>query len=538
VIGDLYLQVLPGIDFTPLRSLRDVEGTLAVLGGNGTGVVPGAQLLEALRGLEEAGGLQLSYLRLDSFEPLSGLRRLGAATSQLPARPETLDKVTAPEDRDYLSYYGLSLSNCAGLTSLAGLDSLEELDALGLSNNPDLVSLEGLTRVPELAELQLMGGVVDLRGSAPRVRKLTVYSSPWTDLSPLGDARALEYLELRSNPALVSLTGARLPEHLDGLGLANNPVLANLDGLEALRDIDGLSIWTADPLGEPAESLLASFEGLRGLERVGELHVSSQTRLRTLTGLDALKDVERLELTGNVALENLEALSSLERVGGFFLGLAPRLTTLSGLGSARIGMLQLLDVGIVDLSGLEQVSVETELGIWRAPQLVSLRGLPQLGPDALLSLTDVPALSDAQPLEAVTALGALNLENTSISRLAAPGLQALRSFIAWGNPELVELSLGALRTLDELRLLANASLLRVDLRQLESLHELEITNNTQLYESSLDALLELGAAPAEIDRNSRIPARLDPCPWTGDGLCDETSRLCAAGSDTADCGAP
>ncbi|HWO08935.1 MAG TPA: hypothetical protein VNN80_05625 [Polyangiaceae bacterium] len=533
VVGDLLLHVSPGLDYTPLRSLRDVEGTLLVRGE----VLPAPQPLEGLRGLEEAGGLELANLQLDSLEPLSALRRLGASTSHLPARPETVEKDTPITERDYVSFYGLSIGACAGLTSLAGLEALEVLDALYLSSNPDHVSITGLSPGLELPELQLSGGGVELRG-APPVRKLSISRSAWTDLSPLGDARALESLALVDNPVLTTLAGAQLPERLESLFISNNPALENLDGLEALSDVEGLSIGSVSPLGDAVESRLTSIEGLGGLERVGALTLYGQTQLRRLAGLEALREVERLELTDNLALESLRGLESLERAGALFLSQSPALASLSGLGSARIGSFQLQEVGVVDLGGLEQVSVETDFGVRRAPQLVSLRGLPRLSSDANVVLNELPALTDAQALEAVTSLGGLTLDNTQIPRLIAPRLQQLRSLVAWGNPELAQLSLGALRTIEQLRVLANPQLVRLDLNQLESAQEIEVTNNSLLDEGVLERLLALGAAPVVIERNGRRPARLDPCPWAGDGLCDETSGLCAEGTDAADCAGP
>ena len=535
VVGDLRLFVQPGLDYGPLRSLRDVEGTLVVLGRDS----PAAELLEALRGLDEAGGLDLGGLRLDSLEPLSGLRRLGAGTSELPARPETIEKVTAPEDRDYLGSYGLSIGNCAGLTSLAGLESLEELDALRLYDNPDLVSLEGLTGLVGLPALQLRGGVVDLRGSVP-VQRLSVSHSEWADLSLLGDARALESLELLDNAALESLAGALLPERLEALAITNNPALVSLAGLEALTSIEWLSIGTASWSAQepPVASRLTSLEGLNGLERVGALLLVGQTALRSLDGLEALREIESLEISDNPALESLRALEGVERVGGVFVLRSPALVSLSGLGSARVGVLQLLEVGVVDLLGLERARVETHFGIWGAPGLVSLRGLPELGPAAEVSLNELPALTDGQALEAVTSLGSLTLDTTSMAGLVAPGLQQLRSLTVWGNPELEQLSLGALRTIEQLRVLANGSLVRLDLRRLESAQQLEIANNARLYQGSLEPLLALGAAPAVVERNGGSAVPLAPCPWSGDGLCDEASGVCAEGTDPADCDAP
>jgi hypothetical protein len=141
--------------------------------------------------------------------------------------------------------------------------------------------------------------------------------------------------------------------------------------------------------GESIESQLTSLTGLSGLQRVEELRLYGQARLRSLAGLEALTQIELLEFSYNLALESVEALAHLERVGRFFLLGSPALESLS-LGSTSIGALALLDVGIVDLTGLEQVSVETEFGVWRAPQLASLRGLPQLGPDVNVSLNELP----------------------------------------------------------------------------------------------------------------------------------------------------
>jgi hypothetical protein len=385
VVGDVWLRAGLQLDYTPLRSLRDVEGTLLVRGEGS----PAAHTLESLRGLEEAGGIELLELQLDSLEPLSGLRRLGATTSTGLAPSEAIDKETAPEDRDYVSFYGLAVVNCAGLTSLGGLRSLEELDELVLVDNPDLENLEGLIALRELSVLRLSGGAVDLREGLP-VHPLSVSRSRWADLSPLGDARVLESLELLDNAALASLTGAQLPEHLESLTLSNNPVLANLDGLDALASVERLSIATVNQFpGESIESQLTSLTGLSGLQRVEELRLYGQARLRSLAGLEALTQIELLEFSYNLALESVEALAHLERVGRFFLLGSPALESLS-LGSTSIGALALLDVGIVDLTGLEQVSVETEFGVWRAPQLASLRGLPQLGPDVNVSLNELP----------------------------------------------------------------------------------------------------------------------------------------------------
>ena len=79
------------------------------------------------------------------------------------------------------------------------------------------------------------------------------------------------------------------------------------------------------------------------------------------------------------------------------------------------------------------------------------------------------------------------------------------------------------------------SLVSLDLSGLESAGTLLIRGNTSLDDEPLAPLELLPNARIKIVSNRSGPARLSPCPWRNDGVCDEEQADCAAGSDVADC---
>ena len=72
IVGDAWLLLSEGLDYTPLRTLQDVEGTLSVRGGYTSLEQP----LEVLRSLEEAGGLSLLLLTHGHWDHAGGAAQL------------------------------------------------------------------------------------------------------------------------------------------------------------------------------------------------------------------------------------------------------------------------------------------------------------------------------------------------------------------------------------------------------------------------------------------------------------------------------
>jgi hypothetical protein len=95
--------------------------------------------------------------------------------------------------------------------------------------------------------------------------------------------------------------------------------------------------------------------------------------------------------------------------------------------------------------------------------------------------------------------------------------------------------LGALRSVFSLSIQDNPSLVSLDLSGLDSAGIVLIRGNTSLDDEPLAPLELLPGATIKIVSNRLGPARLSPCPWRNDGVCDEELADCAAGSDVADC---
>ena len=565
IAGNFSLNLFEDIDEAPLLALQTVEGGLTV-----RGTAEAGHALNGFRSLEHVGRLFLDGVTLRDLQPLRQLRTIGG-----PSRTQDFE---LPENQ---AERGLEIANCSGLTSLYGLDALESVTRIHLNGNRDLVSLAGLVNVQPVDELSSLDcPLLDLQGLEQlSVVDLVLFGTALTSLEGLGNAPRLQRLTLSENPALRSLEGGVFPPRMADLAIAGADALPNLQGLEGLREVDSLNLTA----GERGRSSLSSLAGLERLEQVGFLNLSGLSSLPSLAGLDALLSVGQFQITSS-AFVDLAGMPSLQQIDQFYLLDAPGLTSLQGLGSTRISSLSMHDVSLTSLAGLEQVSLGS-LEIAAAPQLASLQGLPPLTTLAGLFITDTPALVDARALAGLSAIENLMLQNTRLAHLDALGdLRQLRGLYVYDNPELVQIDgLGAVAGLSELEIRNNdalqswpgaaflqqagyvtvsnnqaltalpgfsrlrsvamlsiednPSLADLDLSNLESAYMLLIRGNAALDDVPLEPVRQRLSASAQVKIVSNLsgPARLSPCPWQADGVCDEERADCAAGSDPDDC---
>lgn len=593
VDGLVFVTEFPGIDTSPLASLRRVTGPLGVLGSEHGDDEP--HLFDGFRQLESLGGLSLSRL---SLVDLSAFRQLRSIEPAPTGRVPTYGVPTG----------SLGISECDSLKSLAGLEALEQVDTLSLTNLPELTGLTGLDSLRELESLSMLQcGLQDLGGLAQiELGTLSARATRLRDLSGLhlrGDGLT-SALYLEDNPALASLGGWQAPAELFELVLRGNGSLVDLRGLEGLTSVRSATI--------AGETSLTTLAGLDGLVSVGDLMiVSGNPRLRSIAGLGSLRAAGDLWLTGNEALDDLTGLPPEIEIGGLALHDLPSLTQLSGLGTASLLRLHVEGLPIVDLRGLEQATVREDLYLNALPALTSLTGFPsvpdwsafnlvavecrvlgdltQLAPlteirslwlegtglvdmDALsnlrsvgaLALVDNTQLTEIQALDALEHLESLQIERNPALR-ALPelarvdvscancfngailvGNAALESIGPWALPRgqllvadhaaLVSISLPALRSSDALQVTGNASLTTLELPSLAAVGTLTVLGNPALDDA---ALASVAQGPAfqrvKITSNLAGPARRAPCPWVDDAVCDEVSQDCAPGTDTLDC---
>lgn len=214
------------------------------------------------------------------------------------------------------------------LTSLAGLDSLEQVGWLQLRRNHNLSNLTGLDALVRVDRLTIsnnegMTNLVGLpTGLAPARLEVdkndllqTLDGLP--QFSPPSDGQAL-HVEVRENPSLIELGGLSecCASQAISLVVADNDKLSNLGGLEGFTAMTSLELY--DNYG------IEDFDGLDQLSAIGTLRVDydhcnwlEQPKLHDLNGAESLTSVDVLHIEWAaelVSLEGLEGVMSLDKL--------------------------------------------------------------------------------------------------------------------------------------------------------------------------------------------------------------------------------
>lgn len=287
---------------------------------------------------------------------------------------------------------------------------------------------------------------------------------------------------------------------------------ADLEALANLKQVDGILSLTASEEGPGPSSL----RGLHSLERVTRLWLTGITAVN-LEGLESLRVISEPTESMNVEscpnLVDFKGLSGLQELHGMFLDNLPALASLDGIAWPSAPY----------------------YGVW-------LRDLPALNSTtALAEMSDIGVLS----LERCTALEELNggfqnvqlfyaAGNSRLQRL--PGFAALtgigESFELDDNAALEELALPALEQARNVWLRHNDELSQLTLPALTSVTDLRIVDNPRLPTEqaiALGAALGLSNPKIALNQGDDQSPR-DPCPWIDDEECDEPD-VCAPDTD-------
>ncbi len=183
VTGSIWLDDWPDYDLTALSSIRCIDGRLDV---------HNSPFLRSLRGLDHLAST--TTIQLSNLPEVTSLEGLGS-----------LEEVEALLIYDYDGH--------SGFESLDGLDRLRSLQKLSVSGPPDLSQVDALFRIKDATDLSFF----DLPGL--------------TDLSGLGQLESLEgSLYIGRDDALQSLAGF---DALEGVGddvtVRDNPLLPQAD---------------------------------------------------------------------------------------------------------------------------------------------------------------------------------------------------------------------------------------------------------------------------------------------------------------------
>lgn len=286
-----------------------------------SGDVSEAQLEAASCLVEITGDLHIQGTELTELDAFASLERVGQRLTIINNTGLTtlsgLDALEEVRDR-------VQVSGNAGLESLAGLGGLRRLHGLTVSNNPDLLSLEG---VQGEWELHAWGGGI----------QSTIFiagNDALTSVDGLGGITSVSSelpvrVVLLNNEVLGGdLSGlsafAALPDDTLGISLQNSPI-DSVEGLEAL--VHARYLWILGLAGDYLD-----LSGLDNLERVSaELTIGycqgptevdpdgydpqNLAHIQSLAGLEQLTEVANLDIWGNLALTDISALANLETVG-------------------------------------------------------------------------------------------------------------------------------------------------------------------------------------------------------------------------------
>ena len=375
------------------------------------------------------------------------------------------------------------------VTNLNGLSALQEIDYFIVKNSSviDLSGLENLVSVTGNFTIEFNDNLTSLSGleNLEELGSLRINSNEnLTTISQLSNLEAInESLSISGNPALVNLSGLENCS-LDGvsngtgnvyLSIVNNDALTSLEGIPNPLEIDGnLNISFNDNL--------VNFDALSNLTRIeSTCNIAHNSSLSSLESLNNLTYCENLNVKNNPILQNLQGLNSLDSIF-YRLDVSDNsgLVDLSGLEElSYLKTIWIRNNSITSLTGLENVSAAIDIWIEENHGLSSMDGL-----NGLLDVTEKfeieynNGLINLMGLENLSQVGTANSNNSNFEIIGNESLQTLNG-------------LSGLSSLNaNLAIILNPSLLNLSgLENLTNSKYIAIRNNDTL--TSLAALSNL-----------------------------------------------
>jgi hypothetical protein len=385
-------------------------------------------------------------------------------------------------------------------------------------------------------ELEALAGCEEVGGD------LLVLLFEGADLTPLAALRVVEGdFALGLDPGLDAIAGFLISDRLDPQReLIERGWLASLDGVQALESVGALFLR-----GLP-DADLSAFSSLSSVGSVGsdidgfldgQIILQQNENLRSLAGLESVRDARGLVVTLSPALTSLDGFAPTDRLRSVSLFSSPLLSDLTALSTlSSLDFLTVSQTGAVDLNALAGLRTLEELALSENAELVDATGLEALESAERISITSNAALArlpsfasfTAQPniiqigdnaaLESVTldfanaetptyavrgfpsaeasaslllGVGVIDIRsNRSLQTISvASGVTLARLLMIGDNPALQDIDLGSLDEVGHLIIAGNAALTTVRLGELQAVSLLQVTNNSRLSSTVFDELL-------------------------------------------------
>jgi hypothetical protein len=325
------------------------------------------------------------------------------------------------------------------LFSLVSCDNQRFIIHEGVTVIPGDITIESQSQLAHLVGVKQILGNLYLSGGAS--------SDPIRDLSPLSELiyvggalriMGLSHLMDFSHMSSLEVVGKDLIiqsmdelHDLDGLeslwGIGSRLIISRNPSLEDIAGLSGLRLMEQCQIDISNNASLTSLHGLGNLESFadpdspgGILTIGNCPSLQNVSGLESIRAVSRLEISGCESLESLGGLSNLETVGWeLILENLPLLPDLSDLAS-------LVNCPEIDLSGLTAVESLYPLAI------ENLRDV-RISDSGLTSIVGMPELSDFGTVRLLR-----NPQLSTLGGIAVNG--SLRELWLFNNDELVDLT--------------------------------------------------------------------------------------------------
>ncbi len=282
------------------------------------------------------------------------------------------------------------------LNTFNGLNNLLSIDGdLNITNNALLDALTGLN------DIFIINGDVEISNN-PELSVLFGLA----DLENIGGD-----FKISNNASLGSLSGLNSINTITkDFRIQNNPMITNFDGLESLVNIIGSFVVRRN-------NSLENFSGLDELKLIGEnFDLDANPNLKSLEGLPKLnKIVGMMNIINNMQLKNLKGLESLSVIEEGLQLLNCGLVTLTGLeGLVGLGSLIVsTEENLANFSGLEQLAYISNDFIIRANKsLTSTNGLNSLrgiGGDMIIEFTEINSMAGLDSIKDI--LGNFTIRN-------------------------------------------------------------------------------------------------------------------------------
>ncbi|MGB3005899.1 MAG: CARDB domain-containing protein [Chitinophagaceae bacterium] len=285
-----------------------------------------------------------------------------------------------------------------------GCTSVQLLEVSGQGASPAITQLDSLNEIQSILQ--------KLKISHTSITSLSALSA----LVSLGDTLELQYNFLQTSIGLNNLN------YLGDVIINKLPALNSIAGLS--NNIDSIGGVFID------STSLTSLNGLGSVVHMDgylDLRYSPIVNLGNLSNLTSINGYLRLE---NLPSLSAIGLSNLEYVFGFLFSGLNNLTSLSGLSNNlttnNLGTIWMINTGLTNLSGLDNITGCVNFYFWLNPNMTSLHGMQNVSGNvgSGVSLWANDALTDITALNGITSIAAGTLEihgNNLLSNLTGLG---------------------------------------------------------------------------------------------------------------------